>query len=230
VLSLHIHPDLEWAMHVSFALFIEHATRWYARPEWWLVLVGFFTLALIFWQAKKTAEATEAMHKNITLQFRPRLEVRAMVLTSGDYVPVAGQSLEQEADGEWKIEYIVANVGGTSAYITESNLTLIVQEGESPAFPPYNDQHDSLGSFSVKPGEHVRRAMTLRDEDDMWRFRMLRQQVQGGATGTGNLLCLGFLQYRDEIGTSRRTAFCRRYEARTERFDRINNSHHEYID
>lgn len=76
--------------------------NWYAlkRPEWWLVVVGFFTLVLIWWQAKKTAEATEAMHKNITLQFRPRLQVRAMILISGDYVPVAGQSLEQEEEGE----------------------------------------------------------------------------------------------------------------------------------
>ena len=202
----------------------------FKRPEWWLVLLGFFTLVLIWWQAKKTAEATEAMHKNITLQFRPRLEVRAMVLIPGDYIPVAGQSLEQEAEGEWKIEYVVANVGGTPAYVTGSNLTLVVPEGELPAFPPYNNERDSLGCFSVKPGEHTHRAMTLHDDTDMWRFRMLRQQVQGGSTSTGNLFCLGFLQYRDEIGTSRRTAFCRRYDAQTQRFDRIENSDHEYVD
>jgi len=206
--------------------------NWYAlkRPEWWLVVVGFFTLVLIWWQAKKTAEATEAMHKNITLQFRPRLQVRAMILISGDYVPVAGQSLEQEEEGEWKIEYIVANIGGTPAYVTESNLTLVVPEGELPAFPPYNNEHDSLGCFSVEPGEQTHRAMTLHRETDIWRFRMLRQEVQGGNTSSGKLFCLGFLQYRDEIGTSRRTAFCRRYEARTQRFDRIDNSDHEYVD
>jgi hypothetical protein len=40
--------------------------KWYAslkRPEWWLVGVGFLTLGLIWYQAKKTAEAAEATQR-----------------------------------------------------------------------------------------------------------------------------------------------------------------------
>jgi hypothetical protein len=40
--------------------------KWYTplkRPEWWLVGVGFITLGLIYWQAKKTAEAAEATQR-----------------------------------------------------------------------------------------------------------------------------------------------------------------------
>lgn len=198
-----------------------------ASPDWPLVIVGIITCLVIGWQSWETRRSAEATRKSITLQFRPRLIIRGMVLIPGKYVPVAGA--DQTGD-EWKIEYVVANIGGTAACVSESNLTIVVPEGELPPFPPYSNARDSLGSFTVKPGEHQQRLVRLDDEKDIWRFRMLREYVEGGNPGPGNIYCLGFLQYRDEIGTSRRIAFCRRYDAHTQCFNGVGNPDYEYSD
>jgi hypothetical protein len=45
--------------------------KWYTplkRPEVWLVVVGFITCGLIWWQAKKTAEAAKATRDSVRLQ------------------------------------------------------------------------------------------------------------------------------------------------------------------
>jgi hypothetical protein len=44
---------------------------WYSpieRPEWWLVIIGLFTLIIVAYQANKTAKATEAMRVSVHLQ------------------------------------------------------------------------------------------------------------------------------------------------------------------
>jgi len=179
-------------------------------------------------QTRETAKATRAVEKNITLQFRPRLEVRVIVLTPGVFVPITG--IGQEVS-DWNIEYAVVNVGGTPAHVMESNLTIIVREGDLPAFPPYSNGRDSFGSFNVQPGEQPQRSMTLTSNEDIWRFVMVRKLIEAGG-GVGNIYCVGFLQYRDDIGTSRRTAFYRYYNAQTQQFERIDKppGHYEYTD
>ena len=43
--------------------------KWYShqKPEWWLVVVGFLTIGLIWWQAKKTADAAEATKSSVAV-------------------------------------------------------------------------------------------------------------------------------------------------------------------
>src|SRR5271166_662366 len=75
--------------------------------------------------------------------FRPKLIIRGIILIRDDRA--------------WQLKYLVANVGGTAAYITESNLTTVhieLVEDKLPTFPPYTADRDSLGRFIVKPGEY----------------------------------------------------------------------------
>lgn len=45
--------------------------KWYAavkRPEWWLVIAAFSTLAVVIWQSIATTSATKAMRRSVSLQ------------------------------------------------------------------------------------------------------------------------------------------------------------------
>jgi hypothetical protein len=202
-------------------------------PEWALAIVGIITCFVIGWQSWETRRSAKAARDSIVLTFRPKLIIRGIALIPGNYIPVTGGPQTEDGAKPFRIECVIANVGGTTAHITESNLTIFVPADERdglPTFPPYSDARDSLGrSFATKPGEHQERLVAL-GQRDASRFTMLRVLTNGGATGPGNIFCFGFIQYRDKIGTSRRSAFCRHYDAQTGRFDRVENSDYEYAD
>ncbi|MGB8770748.1 MAG: hypothetical protein WCC92_14105 [Candidatus Korobacteraceae bacterium] len=219
-------------------------------PQWVLVIVGVVTAGFIGWQALETRRAAQATRDsvghmerqtkilkksvkaakrsakaatdNIVFTHRPRLVIRGIGLVPGKYV--GGESTVQD-DVQWQVQYIVANIGGTAAHITDSNLTITqinIVDGELfPEFPPYSERRDSMGVFTVKPGEHQEQMVVLDERPDTQRLRVLRKMVQSGSLHTaGTAYLLGFIQYLDDAGVSRRTAFFRHYDAQTERFRR----------
>jgi hypothetical protein len=46
----------------------------------------------------------------------------------------------------------------------------------------------------------------------------------------GDIHFFGYMQYRDNIGIVRRTAFCRRYDIRTRRFSVVDDPDYEFSD
>ena len=207
------------------------------------VIVAICTLKAIERQAKANEETlaeikaagtkTDAMITNAGMQakaavdnivytHRPKLRIRGIGL-----IPQAG-TFKEMVDGTvkdqvaWQLTFIIANIGGTDAHVTESNLTLLninLKDGLFPEFPQYSDRKDSMGEFGViKPGEHWVQHILLDDMDSM-KLAVLRRMVESGALHTaGTLYCLGYIQYRDDTGVSRRTAYMRHYDATSERF------------
>lgn len=174
--------------------------------------------------AKATEDSAKAAADNIILTHRPKLVIRGIGLVPGKYVEGESGTTIQD-DVQWQVKYIVANVGGTEAHVTDSNLTIThinVVDGELfPEFPPYSESRHSMGVFTIKPGEHQERMVVLDQEPDTMRLRILKQMVRKGSLHTsGTAYLLGFIQYRDNAGVSRRTAFFRHYDAQTERFRR----------
>jgi hypothetical protein len=88
------------------------APKWYAslkRPEWWLVVAGFLTLAALWKQAKEMRKATEAMRDNtrvLTESQRPRVTAKAHGNPT-QMLAVAGQP---------RVEMELSNTGPTPAY------------------------------------------------------------------------------------------------------------------
>jgi hypothetical protein len=163
---------------------------------------------------------------------RPKLSIRGIALVEGKYVR-DGNEKRVEDDHVWQLECLIANTGGTDARITESNVTIANIEkigGELPTFPPYDNNQDSFGIFSIIPGEHRQILMPLVD-NDTFRFRLLREMRKNTHVGgESRIYCLGFIQYRDGMKIERRTAFCLQYDAQTGRFNRIVNPDYEYAD
>ncbi len=153
----------------------------------------------------------------------------------GIIVEVAGARQIQD-DVNWSIQLSIANAGESEAHVTEGNLTITKTTPFTdgfveimPTFPPYSEQRDSLGNFAIEPGEHHERSVRL-DSDTTTRFRILGHVRAGGGGAAQNVYFLGFLQYRDKINISRRTAFCFRYDVKSARFERVDNPDFNYAD
>lgn len=194
------------------------------KPQGWHKLVTWpegvatwalmLTLAAIVWQAREARRA-------ILLGLRPQLVIR-------------GIAVSDEGDKGWQVECQIANVGGSKAKLTESNLTInnlgITAEDRLPTFPPYGTERRWLGKCKVMPAEHKRVKIALGMDDSAFLLSFLRAARQEGANVMDTLYCFGFIQYRDRLRVQRRTAFCLHYNSVVERFERIDGKRAENYD
>ncbi|MFZ1009839.1 MAG: hypothetical protein WAN65_23585 [Candidatus Sulfotelmatobacter sp.] len=172
-------------------------------------------------QLSEMAKTAALAEKTLVLQFRPHLKIRGIGLIVGSHIPIAG-SLEELSESDWKIELMVANPGGTTTHVVASNVTVFVQQGFWPPFPPYSPERASLGQVSIAPGEH-RALRVVLSQRDAARFTLLKLQVErGSGAAAGNVYCVGFIDYRDDVGVVRRTAFFRNCHIQSESFVKVN--------
>jgi hypothetical protein len=127
--------------------------KWYAsleRPDWWLVIVGFGTLAVVGWQtkilgdsvavAKKSAETTSQQVELYANAERARITID--ITDSGRSFRIRGKNTGKA----------VAQVKRASGY------TLVLPHGKPlPPIPPYLSEPETLGDFveSVPPNEFI---------------------------------------------------------------------------
>jgi hypothetical protein len=204
------------------------APKWYASIEWanWLlVLVAAGTGYAIWLQTKATRVIAVAT-------LRPKLNIRGIALVQGTLVPVVDGTQVVEDAMAWQIECLIANVGGSVAHVTESNLTVAtidIQDRNLPVFPPYGASLNWLDKCDISPGEH-KQIMAELGESNTMAFRILAHMHRGGGHVISNRFCLGFIQYRDDAKVERRTAFCFRYHVGTQSFERITEPNYDYAD
>jgi hypothetical protein len=191
-----------------------------------LVLVAIGQAALFVWQlsliqagAKDAASAANAALKSadtaekaLVATFRPKLVVKRISLEE----PRPGRPL--------KIEWIVANIGGTPGTITESNATVKLSGPKIlEPIPEYSDEKTSMGSLTVEPGTGVPLAQFDSESLREW-------QDDAHAAGQAFVYFIGYIQYADGIGVRRYMAFCRRYNRQTRRFEVVDDPNYEYGD
>lgn len=182
--------------------------------------------AVLYWQllymrrgmddAKTAAEAASlaaaTSRKALVATFRPKLVVRRISLS--DAFP--GRPL--------KVEWIVANIGGTPGTITESNATIRISGPRIlEPIPEWSNETDSMGNVRVLPGAGL--TFIKFSDQDLVEWEDDAQSVLQAFT-----YFMGYIQYRDEIGILRFMAFCRRYNRQTRRFDIVDDPNYEYGD
>jgi hypothetical protein len=197
------------------------------KPQGWHKLIAWpegiatwaimLTLGAIIWQAIETRRSVQA-------SLRPELVIR-------------GIAVSNEGDWGWQVECQIANVGGSRARVTESNLTIsklvITASGRLPTFPPYDGSKNWLGTCDIAPAEHKRVKVALGVANSAFMLSFLRAAREDSAKVVDILYCFGFIQYRDALKVQRRTAFCLHYDSVTENFDRINQTkepNYDYAD
>jgi hypothetical protein len=165
--------------------------------------------------ARKSADAATIAANAAKASFvavnRPKLIVRHVELFPLDaHKPVS-------------IRYMWANIGGTPGHLFESNSTVLLGD-ELPPIPDYTkgrkDEHAptklGTGQFTVTSGQGSE--------------PLLQPQIAGIESGTAKLFLYGYVKYKDDAGTEWLTAFCRRYNPRTKRFEKENDPDYEYVD
>src|SRR5208282_1761082 len=199
-----------------------------------LVFVGAGTLILIWWQAKKTAESTAVMRKNIALQFRPKLIVRKVFLEAGT------------------IRYTIANTGGTTArivhihaladYVHLDQRTDQVVDGVASAVsdtrgqiirpPAYTQEFDLRDQPVFEAGEDQDLHLNL-DQTSIEIVDHLRDRNAHGITNpylTGGYSIRGEIEYCDGMGIKRKTGFLRHLNIESKNFFPADNPDYEYAD
>jgi len=208
-----------------------------ATTDWWIAaFTGVLAVvAVLQWcsmrkQAGYMREQSRLMRQSLVAQFRPRLIIRNVGLLKGRREMVNGVSRVVN-DVEWKVEFVLANVGGTNAQVKESNVAINEIEhvgGELPHIPPYSDERNSLGNFIIKPGEHVLKEVIPNQVVfkvwDRWK------RAGGTAVGPTGWYLFGYIQYCDDVGIERRIGFCFRYDSSAQRFSKEQSADYNYQD
>ena len=187
-------------------------------PEGATAWALFLTLIIVGWQANETRRTVAISQKALIFEYRPRVIVRTLKL-----IPVKADA-GQIAD--WQIEMVVANIGGTMAYIKPWSL-----RAES-SFPGAGEMVQSVvGGFELAGGES--RSIEVVMEGEEWRvsMRSLTFTVQQlGKEQRRYPIVSGTISYGDDNKIMRRTGFRRSWDAKEERFLPSTDPEYEYQD
>lgn len=178
-------------------------------PEWYLVWVGIATIVFIGWQSLETRKSAEATREQASVsrkafvsQFRPIIRVKNVVLRSDSSA----------------VDYVLANVGRSSARITSLNVRL-TSVGAHQTFTPHDFSEDYMRNCDIAIDMEE---VSLRSIDcDEAMATNLRIYGEHGDYPLSPIYLWGYIRYNGETGAGRGKRFCFRYNWATGRFSRI---------
>lgn len=195
------------------------------RPEWWLAILAIPTLLVVGWQAWETRRSANTSNKAMISQFRPRIAIRAIDLDPSSYM-----YFDRRGDGIWKIAIKVANTGGTKTVITEGIGYFQTYKENYPIneLTPWWILEDPI---SIEAGERIEIIYLL----DAKRIREYMEAAESETILKDREperypIFRGTIKYRDEIGITRQTGFCRQWNFKRQKFIVLDDPEFEYQD
>ena len=219
------------------------------QSDWWLVCltgvlagIGILQLCVFGLQARRLRQTVEEMkiatkaaekaanaaeqsaeiaRHDFVATHRPKIIVRRFSINKiGD----DGDSVD--------IGYEMVNVGEGLATVVRSSTKLWwhTPTKHLPGNPPYADYiAQSIpiesGIMIALPSQHVEGFSFVSG------FEEKEQETGANDTTTGDhLFAMGYIEYKDTIGKTRRTAFLRKYNFTSKCFDTIPHPDYEYVD
>jgi hypothetical protein len=214
-------PTTPVHLPLNVQVYVESHDTIIACAIWVLAFVALLQLFLFgyTYQAnERNFEATETS---------ARIANAALVAAARPKIIVRRVSVSRlEANYPVAIQFIVANVGGSPAHIFESNSTVLATANwDLPAIPPYQDYgEDRIGRHTLPSGTSVSITVDGKGTQPIKDLTTLRKDRI-------RILLLGYIQYRDDSGNIRRTAFCRQMgEHDPPRFSAVTDPDYEYAD
>jgi len=196
--------------------------------DWWDAIVGIATVAIavftvfLWWTSRKQWNIA---NKTLALQFRPKLIVRnfeiPLRLEGGNakYYFIRNKLVSGQ--------FYVANIGDGPATITESLCIVYWQKGlVLPMRRPYegNDGNNPVAG-KIEPGGRLTAVFQSKE-------LLPISQIEIGMMGydyspSWRVYIMGWIEYSDDLGIGRRTAFCRRFDPTTNRFMPVDDPDYE---
>lgn len=169
------------------------------------------------------SSATTAQKTLLTTQ-RPKLIVRNVVIRAPNPPAIQGGIELFHPRYEVNGQLYVVNVGGTVAITKECWCWGIAIKGELPMEPPYEGGTGYPLTRNLRPGEPM--PITFRNLKEIGPEGPLIRQ---GSDGWG-FYVIGWIEYADDLGLIRRTAFCRKWDADRRRLIAIDNPDYEHAE
>ena len=178
----------------------------------------------LWWSTKKLWETTEKSIELAREEFiathRPKLRVHSISFTYNCTI---------EAEG-WNVQYLIDNIGESSAIINKCKFTFKKLKEPFPVHLPFSDESPLIEKVFIKSGESTKGSICQFDKETRGAVLFHKTALDGGSQGrnSNDLYFFGYIDYTDNIGTNRRTAFCRQYNIKTRRFTKVEDEDYEY--
>lgn len=172
-------------------------------------------------QVEEMEKVTEIQSKTLVLQFRPKVVVRSARAT--------GLGIEPDVAGACKLEFLLVNLGGSPAHIVEGTVQLLSYIASSVDNIQFTDGSTlKLGEGTIAAGQRVPFAedsMTTGTVNDLEWMHYYRGEISGR-----QVILIGNIWYKDDIGITRQTSLYRPFDPKTGRFEPRKDSEDEYSD
>ena len=173
--------------------------------------------------AKERLEFDELALK---VEHRPRLRVRQVRIPVLDEIDISKFPKWIRFQGQESVKskhlgfFDITNIGGTSAMPLHAYINIRTSE----IFGKLEEQFmDCNVRDMLYPGE----VRTVRIEDQVpWSVSLIHQLERGNVP----LFITGAIRYMDELECVRMTGFCRRFNPKTLRFEKVEDDDYEYED
>jgi hypothetical protein len=206
---------------------------WYAPAvlaQFALVMIGAVYSLFAWKQWGSIREQARIANTSLLLQFRPKLVIRNVVIKPAISDPKGDPNQTFIFFEGFPItgQFYVGNVGGSPATITQSLCMVHWQKGPLPMRHPYegrNGNNPVVGRIEAGGRKTVvfasQKSLDLRPGD-------LGSIDIPGREPEWHIWIMGWIEYADQLAFGRRTAFCRQYDHRTNRFVVVNDPDYEH--
>jgi hypothetical protein len=195
-----------------------------------LVLVGFLQCVVLYLQVhylrrafQETRRASDLTRQSLVLAQRPKVIVRNVSVSTKDGERISPSQVPQGFD---RVQFYVSNVGGVVARTTRWHGEVFIGE-RLPMDSPYEGKAGTEANISLPPGVAHQLEFTTAIADKTWLEFNKKETMNFGERF---LWIIGWVEYVDELGNTRRTAFCRRWEIYSLRFVPVEDSEYEHAD